>query len=451
MTRYGDRSGSWHLWLTVAIVLSLAGIKILVFPRIVWACECAPHPPPCVAYAQTQLIFLGTVTEALETDGGHPRLVRMRIDKAYKGISKESVVLYDDGMCDGPVLRVGEQYLMYTAGDPDGQLPARGCTRSRHVKYATEDLAFLDNLLSAPPTATVFGQVTIKPDRIEGENSPASDASVELQGEGETRTLKTDRNGRYTFIGLKPGSYAITRVTKPGFEQLEPRDEEPVEIPERGCALWDEVLRKDWQGSIAGRVVRSDGLAVPAGISVGLIRIEGTGRTQKTDLLINQMVETDENGYYSFTGVAPGSYKIALNIYKVPSGEYPYLPTYWPAAHSDASATTVNVDSAVGARYDFRLPTPLGSQRIQFVVLLPDGTPAKEANINIGTEMDGSFAWAGSAITDESGRFSFVAISGFQYSIEDIFTDEAKLDKRVAFSASDHERALIIRLVMRER
>jgi hypothetical protein len=39
----------------------------------------------------------------------------MRIDKAYKGVSDKSVVLWDSHMCDGPRPRIGEQYLMYTA------------------------------------------------------------------------------------------------------------------------------------------------------------------------------------------------------------------------------------------------------------------------------------------------------------------------------------------------
>ena len=36
----------------------------------------------------------------------------MRIDRAYKGVAEQELVLFDDGMCDGPDLHVGEQYLM---------------------------------------------------------------------------------------------------------------------------------------------------------------------------------------------------------------------------------------------------------------------------------------------------------------------------------------------------
>jgi hypothetical protein len=123
----------------------------MIWPDNALACECAPPPPPCVEYSATPLIFLGSVTEAIQTDGW-VRLARMRIDKAYKGISEETVMLYADGMCDGPSLRVGEQYLVYTHDDGTGHLPSRGCTRSRNVKYADEDLAFLNSLAGAEPS-----------------------------------------------------------------------------------------------------------------------------------------------------------------------------------------------------------------------------------------------------------------------------------------------------------
>ena len=38
----------------------------------------------------------------------------MSIDRAYKGTLNKTVELFDDGMCDGPDLEIGRQYLMYT-------------------------------------------------------------------------------------------------------------------------------------------------------------------------------------------------------------------------------------------------------------------------------------------------------------------------------------------------
>jgi hypothetical protein len=100
------------------------------------------------------MIFLGTVTEVTGE-----RLFRMRIDRAYKGLKEKSVLLWDSGMCDGPALHIGEQYVMYTGDNGTGYLPSRGCTRSRSVRYAKDDLAFLNSLSKAPPTSKVLARL----------------------------------------------------------------------------------------------------------------------------------------------------------------------------------------------------------------------------------------------------------------------------------------------------
>jgi len=371
----------------------------------------------------------------------------MRIDKAYKGISEGTVVLYDDGMCDGPSLLVGEQYLMYTHDNETGYLSSRGCTRSRNVKYAEEDLVFLDNLSNATPTGTISGQVTIRTGNIARKGNAASGVLVEILGEGERLTSTTDSEGHYTFSGLKPGAYVAT-ATKPGFSSSELESEDSAEVQAHECAVLDLVLRKNWQSAIDGRrITRSDGTAAPAGMTLDLIRMEGEGPNQTSELLIGGTVATNDNGEYSFHGVAPGLYKIALNLYKVPNAQVPYLPMYWPGTRTEATASAIQIsESKSSRRCNFRLPVALDSRSIAFVVLLPDGTPAREVHVNIGTQMDGMFQWAGVAITDASGQFSFEAIEGFEYTVVDIRTDQAVLRSKVHFSASDRTQPITIRL-----
>ena len=194
--------------LRVLVASLVSALNLMIWPENALACECAPPPPPCVEYSETPIIFLGTVTEAIQTENGGVRLARMRIEKPYKGISQDIVILHDDGMCDGPTLQVGEQYLMYTHDDGTGYLPSRGCTRSRSVKYADEDLAFLNSLGSAAPTGTISGQATMSTGNLASTGNPLAGATIEILNEQEkVTTTTTDSNGRYSVLGLKPGAY----------------------------------------------------------------------------------------------------------------------------------------------------------------------------------------------------------------------------------------------------
>jgi hypothetical protein len=195
-----------------------------------------------------------------------------------------------------------------------------------------------------------------------------------------------------------------------------------------------------------------DGTAAHAGLSLDLIRVEGKGRRRKSELLIGATAKTDESGEYSFAAVAPGAHKIALNLYKVPTGDDPYPTQYWPHAATEAGASAIEINQNLDSqRYDFQLPVALTSTPVEFVVLLPNGTPAREARASIGTQMDGMFQWAGSVEAHASGKFTFSAVQGFQYTVVDFRTDDAVMSSKVTFSGSNRTQPITIRLVPNER
>ena len=422
----------------VAVVLIAAAIQ-----GPLSGCECVPVPPPCVAYTYTDMIFRGTVTQF---EGG---IARMRIDKAYKGVTKKIVALWSDPMCGGPSFQAGEQYVIYTSDIGGDYLPVSGCSRSRNVRDAKEDLMFLDGLAKAPPTATVFGKVTVRSGAIYGEGEPATAAAVEIQGQGRKRTSSTDREGNYSFSGLAPGSYSV-KASLPGFTLSESETDDPVQVIARGCGMVDLGLRKNWNTTLSGRVTRADGMPGPVWLNVDLIRIDGSKADRKPELLIGFTMQTDEHGEYSFRGLAPGLYKVVLNLHSPPTVDSPYRMIYWPAASTEAAGSTVEVTPESSVRCDFRLPPPLKSALVTVVVLLPDGTPARDVNVNIGTRLDGNATSNGSAVTDAYGKFTFGAIEGFEYTARDILTREARMASEVHFSAADGDRVITIRLVNKE-
>ncbi len=346
----------------------------------------------------------------------------MRVDRAYKGISEGTVVLFDDGMCDGPDLKLGEQYLMYTRRLSNGEVPSRGCTRSRHVKYADEDLKYLNELPEAPPTATLSGRVVIRTDDFYGDDRSVAGALIEVNGPMGRYTTSSDADGNYSIAGLEPAKYTVS-ASLPGFRMLGfERDRRPpsTTLEARGCAVVNLALRKSWRGAIAGRVIRSSGAPGPAGMDLTLVRLENRDGMRQSNPLFGSGVRTDENGEYSFDEVAPGQYKIVMNLYRFPTARAPYPTIYWPAARSEAEAVPIEITDAAGQqRYNFRLPPEPKSTVVNGIVLSADGKPVPGARVYIDALPDNGITGDNENLpeTDANGSFAFTALEGFEYSL----------------------------------
>jgi hypothetical protein len=214
----------------------------------------------------------------------------------------------------------------------------------------------------------------------------------------------------------------------------------------RGCEVLDIVLRKNWNGALRGHITRADGTPGPAGIKVDLIRGDTDAPGQQSELLIGFSVQTDDRGDYSFRGVAPGHYKVVLNIFTPPTAEYPFTPIYWPNAGKEANAAQVEVTEAAPSQCDFTLPPPLKSKLVTLIVLGPDGAPVKDVRVNI---LDRMSSWAGVAYTNSHGQVSFPAIEGLEYAVPDVFAPEGHSISVAHFSSADATEPITIHLVPR--
>ena len=82
-------------------------------------------------------VFLG---EVLETKSGINFLqARFRVERSWKGVEADEVLVITDGSAESPHYRVGEKYLVF-AGIRDGKLFTGMCSRTKKLEYAQGDL-----------------------------------------------------------------------------------------------------------------------------------------------------------------------------------------------------------------------------------------------------------------------------------------------------------------------
>jgi hypothetical protein len=358
------------------------------------------------------LVFLGAVTQVEEKSSAF-KTASMRVDQAYKGNLKGSVELFDDGMCDGPVLEGGRQYLMYTERTPTNAIPARGCTRSRRVEDASEDIEFLKKYSSGSVKTHVDGTVVLFPDdRNDPGSTPLKDVLVTLSGDSHDFQAKTDALGAYSFSGIPPSHYTI-RATLDGYrQQLLPQN--VLWLRANGCAEALVVMRVDRR--IEGMV--RDAKGAPA--ANALVQMVPTTPGLQRWQLPNLLDISRQDGHYEIDGIPPGEYYLGVNINDTPTKEHPYPRTYHPSTSDVSLATRINVaPGASEQQFDVTVPGKLPLIKIQGKIMDANGNPPPlNAYAQVRIKEPDLFGQIEQEIisVDSEGRFTFELCEGVQYS-----------------------------------
>ena len=374
------------------------------------ACECAKPGPPCEAIGQSSLVFLGTVTEIRRG----AREIAMRVDRSYKGGLGKTIELFDGGMCDGPRFELGHQYLMYTEGLPSQMVPARGCTRSRRVEDAQEDLEFLKSYSTGKVTTHISGTVRFRPDEpddTDEPDAPLKDVRVTLTREKMRLLATTDASGRYSFLRLSPGEYEI-EADLPGYRvDFEP---DTITLQANGCAQADLLMRADRR--VEG-VVRDRTGGAGANVRVDLVATALGPRQSRPESFSST---SDGDGRYVIDGISPGEYYLGINLQRTPTKEYPYAPSYYPSGTDAAQAARIVVGIGGSVQqFDLRVGDRLPLIQMNGRVLNPDGTPPREADRpQVRFKEPGVFGQIEREPIkiDSNGRFQFQLCEGVRYS-----------------------------------
>jgi hypothetical protein len=292
----------------------------------------------------------------------------MAVETAYKGMLNTTVELFDDGMCDGPNLQVGHKYLMYTSGDANDAVPARGCNRSRSIEQAKEDIEFLDLYRGGRATTHILGTAHIVRDADTDEPVPALAAAIKLQGAGVYLTALVSTSGSFAFMNIPPGHYALDAVL-PGYH-MDAVSCSEVDVAAGQCATAS--LRMQTDRGVEGIVRDIAGKPVEAA-RVEMMSTNTKLKRYEQPVLIDF---SDSSGHFRIGGVAPGEYLVGVNILSSPVKDNPWPRTFYPATADINQAFHLTIDQTASSRQiEIRVPGRLSIVTIRGRILRADGKP----------------------------------------------------------------------------
>jgi Carboxypeptidase regulatory-like domain len=378
-----------------------------IFGPSVNACSCASPGTPCESYGHANAVFVGTVTgvstekRSKNETGWTPLAFKFAVEHSYLGVEGTEVEVFTGrggGDC-GFGFAVGKRYLVY-AYRSENRLSTSICSRTTAYARATEDLAFLGNLSSAPKGATIYGQIIRGTPRKKEVPALSEDTLVKIEGEGVRREILPDADGRYRIAGLPPGKYKIALQLPDTLTVNLPERE--VSISDRGCA--SQVFYVEDNGRLSGKVIDAEGQPV-ARILVTVLDPSSDPRGPFLNL-----ERTDAEGRFSFSAIPAGKYLLGVNFTKHPQTNDPtnaYAPTFYPGVADQSSAEVITL--GVGEKrtdLDILVPLRRPLSVVNGRIVWEDGSPVTAASLTVVDLTYGGSSLRNGLEVDQQGRFT---------------------------------------------
>lgn len=401
--------------------------------------------PPCQAYWNAPVVFIGRVTEVAysptfqkgkgeERWNYRRRIARFTVEESFRGSASKQVEVVALETMPTPVtlpdgspgmkemsgsdceydFEQGETYLVYAdrAEQPAGALRV-GLNRTRPLAEANDDLEFIRGLAhETKPGATVYGKILRRDRNLNDGNSRpvggVADVKVTLNGNSRDLKTTTDMEGHYRFTDLPAGTYSV-KATMP-LHLMPVKEASQARVAQRGCAEVD--FYTEVNGRVSGRVFDAQGQPVSK-MKVDLVLAELENERHPQSLL----EFTDKRGAYEQKGIPPGRYHLGIRLTGINDPNFPYPRIYYPGVQETAKAAVIEIAEGEHLQnYDLHLPPPLAERKIEGVVVWPDGQPAAGASVSLTiTEYEYNFAHGRHATTDEQGRFTVKAFEELKY------------------------------------
>ena len=296
--------------------------------------------------------------------------------------------------------------------------------------------------------------------RIVVGGNPAPGVAVMLLGldsNSSRRTpvanTKTDKDGRYQFKGVAPGSYDIFLSAPELVLPKQGRYGQPGKTVavEDGEAVEEVDFIVVQGGVVTGRVTHADGRPIVGeGVTLNKIGEQGYMRPfYPSNHRINEIPMTDYRGEYRVIGVPPGHYLVSVGVpYGLtrPRSEKgdSYKQTFHPGVTDQSKAITINVKEGVVSRgVDITVGPALKTYVVTGRILDADGKPLPHIQLTIitGSEDGKSKTHAsGSWSSDSKGEFRVEgALPGHYQIAPQSDTSSNSFGDPIAFEVKDED------------
>jgi len=411
------------------ILAAMFGLVIFSAATSAFSCTCISNGPPCQAYGNTAVVFIGTPIDLKQTTAKlilddkyeYPqRLFTFRVEEQFRGINAAQVEIrtgMGGGDC-GYNFKLGERYLVYGSFNPANGLYATSiCTRTRLVSEATEDLDYIRGLSTREAGATISGVILRHRSNLEtGETQqlgPLANIRISVEGEGKSFTTQTDEQGRYQLTKLAPGKYKIKPALPSEWASYD--SEQTTTIKDRGCSVVSFYVTDT--GRITGRVIDADGEPVPH-MMVDLIPATQAGSDRPRSLFVS----ADAEGRFELKFVPPGNYLLGSRLSGLNGPDEvttAYPRSYYPGVAKASDGSIISIGEGTSLKdINLRLLPRMIKRVISGRVIFPDGGPVTKASVARYERTDGGVGLGYGISVDDQGNFSFDGYEGISYYVK---------------------------------
>jgi len=317
------------------------------------ACSCVRlGPTTCPDFKVGGTSFVGTVIDienpAADTKGadqsGESRY-RFRIDENINGVvAKELDVYSGRGGADCSVhFQLGKSYFV----DPysnDGRLFATICSDTQPAADAEPMLSELRARRDGKKYASVYGILrrTQQPyvwTSSDNFDRPLAGVTIELHGKSHILSTQTDQAGVYRFYSVPADTYHFGATLPPNLELAQSILNDPlppITLPDNAC--YEQDIDAFPTGRIRGRVIGPDDKPLK-NAAVSLFRMD---RYKQEDMGWWEY-QDEQNGYFEFNHVTPGTYVVVFNNPNNSDPDIPYPRTFYPGTPTIETALPIAI------------------------------------------------------------------------------------------------------------